>query len=220
MLYLFDIDGTLISPGPAARKAINQAIENYTDVPPKLQLKDVAGMTDRLIVRNAILKAGKVVTSPVVIDKIVNDYLNLFERMYLESDGAYVYNDAIALLQQIKQKGHSVGLLTGNAERGAKIKLGRFDLFNQFPFGAFAEDGESRNELPVAAKRKADKYYNKIFKYSDIVLIGDTVEDAIAARVNGCKSIIVCRQPEWYDEIANAGADLIVDSLDDLAIKI
>ena len=47
-LYLFDIDGTLISPGPAARKAINSAIENYTDVPPNLQLKDVAGMTDRI----------------------------------------------------------------------------------------------------------------------------------------------------------------------------
>lgn len=220
MLYLFDIDGTLISPGAAARKAISQAIENYTDIPPNLQLKDVAGMTDRLIVRNALLKAGKVVTSQEVINNIVNDYLYMFERTYLESDGAFVYNDAIVLLHQIKQKGHSVGLLTGNAERGAKIKLGRFELFNQFPFGAFAEDGESRNELPVAAKLKAEKYYKIMFKFSDIVLIGDTVEDAIAAKINGCKSIIVCRRPEWYDEIANAGADLIVDSLDDPAIKI
>ncbi len=219
-LFLFDIDGTLISPGPSARKAINQAIENFTGIPPNLHIKDVAGMTDRLIVKNAILKAGKVGISPEVINKIVNDYLYLFERIYLESDGAFVYNDAIVLLQQIKQKGHSVGLLTGNAKRGAKIKLGRFDLFNQFPFGAFAEDGESRNELPVSAKRKAEKYYNRTFDFSDIVLIGDTVEDAIAAKINGCKSIIVCRRPEWHDEIANAGADLIVNSLDDPAIKI
>ena len=219
-LFLFDIDGTLISPGPSARKAINQAIENFTGIPPNLQIKDVAGMTDRLIVKNAILKAGKVGTSPEVINKIVNDYLYLFERIYLESDGAFVYNDAIVLLQQIKQKGYLVGLLTGNAERGAKIKLGRFDLFNQFPFGAFAEDGESRNELPVSAKRKAEKYYNKTFDFSDIVLIGDTPEDAIAAKVNGCKSIIVCRRQEWYDEITNAGADLIVENLDDPAIEI
>ncbi len=60
----------------------------------------------------------------------------------------------------------------------------------------------------------------KTYKFEDIVLVGDTPEDAIAAKVNGCKSIIVCRRKEWYNDIVSAGADLIVDSLDDPAIKI
>jgi phosphoglycolate phosphatase-like HAD superfamily hydrolase len=61
---------------------------------------------------------------------------------------------------------------------------------------------------------------NQTYEYDEIILVGDTPEDAIAARVNGCKSIIVCRRQEWYDEIVKAGADLIVERLDDPRIKI
>ena len=81
-LYLFDIDGTLISPGPSARKAINQAIENYTGVPPNLQIKDVAGLTDRLIVKNALGKSRIDGDITEIITDIVNDYLTTFENTY------------------------------------------------------------------------------------------------------------------------------------------
>ena len=88
-LYLFDIDGTLISPGPSARKAINQAIENFTGIPPNLQIKDVAGLTDRLIVKNALLKNGTDGAITEVINNIINDYLTLFEDTYLDSKEAF-----------------------------------------------------------------------------------------------------------------------------------
>jgi len=220
MLFLFDIDGTLISPGPAARKAINRAIENFTGVPPNLQIKDVAGMTDRLIVKNALKKRGVNGDIDKIVDDIVNDYLVMFENTYLESTGAFVYEDALELVQTVKEKSFPLGLLTGNVRRGAQIKLNRFDLMKHFSFGAFGEDGATRSDLPIVARNRANKVLNKNFEYDEIVLVGDTPEDAIAAKVNGCKSIIVCRRQEWYDEIAMAGADLIVNSLDDPAIKI
>ena len=220
MLFLFDIDGTLISPGPAARKAINRAIENFTGVPPNLQIKDVAGMTDRLIVKNALKKRGVNGDIDKIVDDIVNDYLVMFENTYLESTGAFVYEDALELVQTVKEKSFPLGLLTGNVRRGAQIKLNRFDLMKHFSFGAFGEDGATRSDLPIVARNRANKVLNKNFEYDEIVLVGDTPEDAIAAKVNGCKSIIVCRRQEWYDEIAMVGADLIVNSLDDPAIKI
>jgi len=89
-----------------------------------------------------------------------------------------------------------------------------------FSFGVFGEEGETRSDLPIVARNRANKELNQNYKYDEIVLVGDTPEDAIAAKVNGCKSIIVCRRPEWYDEIVEAGADLIVESLDDPAVKI
>ena len=52
-----------------------------------------------------------------------------------------------------------------------------------------------------------------------MVLIGDTPEDARAAAVNGCRSVVVCRREEWYEDIINAGADLVVDSLRDPLIE-
>ncbi len=219
-LFLFDIDGTLLSPGPTARKAINRAIENSTGIPPNLQIKDVAGMTDRLIVKNALKKSGANGDINQVINDIINDYLTLFENSYLESTGAFVYEDALELVQKVKEKDIPLGLLTGNVKCGAQIKLNRFDLMRHFSFGAYGEEGATRSDLPIVARNRAKEVLGKSFEFEDIVLVGDTPEDAIAAKVNGCKSIIVCRRKEWYDEIAMAGADLIVNSLDDPAIVI
>lgn len=218
-LFLFDIDGTLISPGPAGRNSISKAIENYTGVPPNLQIKDVAGMTDKLIVKNALYKCGINGEIKSVIDDIVNEYVSLLEKSYSESDGAFVYDDSIALINKVKSKRIPIGLLTGNIKRGAKIKLDKFDLMKYFPFGAFADDGNTRNDLPIVAKNLAQELYNTKFNFENIVLVGDTPEDAIAASANGCKSIIVCRRKEWYDDIKDAGADLIVESLDEETIE-
>jgi len=219
-LFLFDIDGTLLSPGPSAREAINRAIENFTGVPPNLQIKDVAGMTDRLIVKNALEKCGKNGDATEVINKIINDYLTLFENTYFESDEALIYEDALELVHKVKENGLPLALLTGNVKRGAQIKLGRFDLMKHFSFGAYGDDGETRSDLPVVARNRAQEVFGKTYKFNEIILVGDTPEDAIAAKVNGCKSIIVCRRHEWYDDITRAGADLIVDSLNDPIINI
>ena len=219
-LFLFDIDGTLISPGPSARKAINQAIENFTGIPPNLQIKDVAGLTDRLIVRNALEKSGIDGDITEVITDIINDYLTLFENTYFKSKEAFVFEDALKLVYKVKEKSFPLGLLTGNVKHGAKIKLGRFNLMKHFSFGVFGDEGETRNDLPIVARDRAQKILAKTYEFDEIVLIGDTPEDAIAAKVNGCKSIIVCRRQEWYDDIVKAGADLIVERLDDSRIKI
>ncbi|MCK4903334.1 MAG: HAD family hydrolase [Candidatus Marinimicrobia bacterium] len=219
-LYLFDIDGTLISPGPSARKAINQAIENFTGIPPNLQIKDVAGLTDRLIVRNALEKCGIDGDITEVITDIIDDYLTLFKNTYFNSTEAFVFIDALELVHKIKESSLSLALLTGNVKRGAQIKLGRFDLMKHFSFGVFGDESETRNDLPIVAQNRAQEILGKTFQFDKIVLIGDTPEDAIAAKVNGCKSIVVCRRKEWYDDIVKAGADLIVDRLDDPRIKI
>ena len=217
-LFLFDIDGTLISPGPAARGAINKAIEEFTGTPPNLQIKDVAGLTDRLIVRNALVK-NESKFGESTVDNIVQRYLELFEKRYAESDGAFVYDDSLILVEKVINRGINLGLLTGNMQRGADIKLGKFDLIKHFEFGAFADDGLTRNDLPEAAKRIAENLYNVQYKYEEIVLVGDTPEDAIAAKTNNCKSIVVCRREEWYEDIVKAGADLVVTSLDDPIIE-
>ncbi len=76
-------------------QSINQAIENFTGIPPNLQIKDVAGMTDRLIVKNALMKAGTNGDISEVIDDIINDYLEMFKNTYFESNDAFVYEDAL-----------------------------------------------------------------------------------------------------------------------------
>src|SRR6202023_2482756 len=49
----------------------------------------------------------------------------------------------------------TLGLLTGNLERGARLKLAPPDYNRYFPFGAFGSDSADRYELPAVAVTRA-----------------------------------------------------------------
>ncbi|MCK4578080.1 MAG: hypothetical protein KAU50_04775, partial [Candidatus Marinimicrobia bacterium] len=57
-LILFDVDGTLLSPGPAPRLALAEAISDFLGSGVDLDFHDVAGYTDPVIVRNALSRNG------------------------------------------------------------------------------------------------------------------------------------------------------------------
>ena len=53
-LFLFDIDGTLISPSNIARKLLDKILIDQFGKSPNLKYEDVAGSTDLLIIENAL----------------------------------------------------------------------------------------------------------------------------------------------------------------------
>ena len=60
----------------------------------------------------------------------------------------------VELVAALAESGEvALGLLTGNWERGARIKLAPFDLNRYFPFGAFGDDQLHRRGLPPVAWR-------------------------------------------------------------------
>ncbi|MFC1549768.1 HAD family hydrolase [Candidatus Neomarinimicrobiota bacterium] len=219
-LYLFDIDGTLLSPGPSARKSLNKAIQNNTGKRSDLQIVDVAGLTDQLIVRNVLQKQKYNGNINQKTEEILSEYLNTFKIAYASSSHPFIYQDALKLLIKIEKSGNVVALLTGNTEIGAQIKLGRFNLINRFAFGVFGNDGMTRMELPVVAYKRAQEILNQEISFNDMVIIGDTPNDARIANGNGCESIIVCRRPEWRKEILKYKPTFVVEQLDDKKIII
>lgn len=70
-----------------------------------------------------------------------------------------------------------LGLLTGNVEPGARIKLTPPHLNHFFPFGAFGSDSSDRTELPPIALRRAREMFGGDFAARDIVIVGDSVYD-------------------------------------------
>ena len=67
-LFLFDIDGTLISPGSISRGLLSNAISKEINGKSiELGYDDVAGSTDRSIIRNALvtLDYGGIVSEEV-----------------------------------------------------------------------------------------------------------------------------------------------------------
>src|SRR5262250_2616011 len=126
-LVLFDIDGTLLSAGRVARDAILLSLQtsfgwSYTPDHEDRGKFDFSGKTDPQIVRE------------LVLDEVGAER---FERHLLP--GTVTPKPGIAaLLERLAAEPRvTLGLLTGNLERGARLKLAPPDFNRYFPFGAF-----------------------------------------------------------------------------------
>ena len=199
-LFLFDIDGTLISPGGVSRGLLAKAVTEKTGEKVHLGYNDVAGYTDRSIVRNALLKMNQTITA-ALLDRIFQYYFSLMKSEFMVSKDPFVYQDCVDFLDKVQNAGHAVCLLTGNMKAVARIKLEKFDLWRRFDFGVFAEDTKDKLAMPRLAKKRAWTVWQKTYRYDQMVVVGDTIQDAKAGIGNGCKTVIVCRKREKWDDI-------------------
>ena len=219
-LFLFDIDGTLLSPGPVSRRTLDRVIADLLGQSPDLQYEDVAGSTDPIIVQRALRKIG--------VDggefnewtsKVITEYLKRLPAVFDEADEPFVYDDTLILLASILEQDNAVGVMSGNMQAAAEIKLAKFDLLQKFPFGIYADETDDRSAMPIIARERAWDVYHEAFRLADMIIIGDTDADAKAAADNGCKSIIVSRRKETWLKAEAAGASLVVSSLADVDLE-
>ena len=218
-LFLFDIDGTIISPGNVGRKLLDKIFLDNFNRTPNLKYEDVAGSTDPIIVEKGLLKIGEKKPLSQSIEFILKLYQKSLETVFNKSNKPFVYSDSLDLLDKVKKNGHFFGLLSGNLARAAKIKLKKFDLWEQFSFGVYGEDALTRDDLFWVAREKAWDKFEESFRFEDIILIGDTEADAHAAYVNGAKSIIVSRRPDKINILKKSNATILVDDLSKVNIN-
>ena len=123
----------------------------------------------------------------------------------------------VAVLDALKARDDiAVGLLTGNFERGAAIKLGYFQLWSRFTFGAFGDLHVNRRDLVPVARAHADRLHRASVAASNVVVIGDTPLDIDCAHAHGARSIAVATGPFTGSDLSQAGADLGLDTLEDV----
>jgi len=215
-LFLFDIDGTLISPGSVSRGLLAKSISQETGESVELGYNDVAGFTDRSITRNALAKLDQGgMVSERLLEKILDRYIKSMATEFLSSDLPFVYEDCIQLLDAVEKAGHATCLLTGNMKVISKIKLEKFGLWDRFKFGVFADDAEEKSSMPRLARERAWDVLEESYRLENMVVVGDTVQDAVAANENGCQSIIVCRPNGNWKIIESANPTYLVNDLSD-----
>ena len=219
MLFLFDIDGTLLNTGGLSRQILDQVIEKHTGDSPNLDYSDVAGFTDPAIIRTSLRKLG---FEDQILSKyhwlIMDEYPKALEKQFSYSDLPHLYDDAANLLVKIIENKHCIGLITGNLKSCAETKLKQFGIWDAFPFGVFGDDTDLKSDMPWLTRERAWEVYGESFRYDQIVIVGDTVQDCLAAKEYGCKSIIVCRNFDYREKIRNANPDYLVDNLGEIDI--
>ncbi len=214
-IALFDIDGTLIHCGGAGRNAMERT---FADL---LGRSDVGafnygGMTDRAIVREATRAAGRH-DDDTTLDALLARYLGHLETELANGERFRVLPGVVALLDALLAHAHvAIGLGTGNLEIGARLKLGRGNLWHRFAFGGYGSDHEDRGRLLAAGASRGAEKLGRALHEARVVVIGDTPRDIAAARAIGAEVIAVATGGFGAEDLAHA--DLVVETLDDARV--
>lgn len=212
-LLLFDIDGTLIDTGRAGTRALDKVFFNLFGLRDAFKGIRMAGKTDIQIIRECLRVHG-IPDSNGEIDGVVGIYIDLLNEE-IENPWRSVMPGVVDLLETLKADGIPMGLLTGNIEEGARIKLNALGLNHYFPSGAFGSDHEDRDMLlPIAVERFSALGIN--IPPEKCIVIGDTPRDVRCAMVHGASCIAVSTGSYNREALMEAGADLVLESLENL----
>src|SRR5438105_28204 len=158
-LILFDIDGTLLSTNQAAKRAFRRTLLSVYNETGPIDTHSFDGKTDPQIARELLRLAGMPDASiEAGFARFWPAYVASLEQELSEPHTRLtVYPGVPELLERLfaAQNDAVVGLLTGNVEAAATLKITAAGLANQFRVGAFGSDAEARNELPAIAVARA-----------------------------------------------------------------
>jgi phosphoglycolate phosphatase len=191
-LVLFDIDGTLLNSGGMGRAAMQKALGQIFGSPGNPSYR-YDGKTDKQIVREVMKMEGH---SDAHIDSRMEKLVQVYLEGLREAAKSGKFNirplDGIPeILDALEERDDVIlGLLTGNVEPGARIKLKAAGIDpDRFKINAFGSDHEHRPELPAIARRRAGESLGIELAGERLVVIGDTPADIECGRSLGARAI-------------------------------
>jgi len=215
-ILLFDIDGTLLLSGRAGYRALTRAFEDLFGVARGFDHVPVAGMTDDLILTDALARAG-VTADGEARARFHRRYCALFaDEIHFPGPRKGLMPGVSALLERLSHLDQiRCGLVTGNFAEPAQIKLRHFDLWHFFHFGAYGDDAPVRDALVPIAVQRAGRDGVRVHAAADVVVIGDTPLDVQCAAAAGARSIAVATGSYEEDALRQADAHAVLPDFSD-----
>jgi len=218
-LVLFDIDGTLLTVNSINRRILADALKEVYGTEGSTSTHNFAGKMDSVIIYEVLQSVG-------MSDSVIAEKFDKAKQTYIEMFLLHARLSDIILMDGIRNlldelSAHSevmLGLLTGNFEASGRQKLLLPEINHYFPFGAFADDAGSRNELPPVAVEKAYQLTGRRFSENDIIIIGDTEHDIACARVLNAKSIAVATGTYSAEELKKHNPHVLYENLTETPI--
>ncbi|WP_435193187.1 HAD family hydrolase [Streptomyces sp. NRRL F-5630] len=218
ILVLWDIDRTLLYAGDTDRLVYREVFRTVVGRPAtKLPAKGT-GVTMPVAVRellaaNGVPKVDRV--APLVVARLPAALRR--HRAELLRDG-HLMPGAVEALAAVRADADLVpSIVTGNLRESAEIKLAAFGLtdYLEIPLGGYASDDPHRPALVRIAQDRAERAHGHPFTRANTVIIGDSFQDVRTGREGGARVIGVASGTTAAEDLAEAGADHVIDDLTD-----
>lgn len=227
-VVLFDVDGTLVTLGDtlnAEAWAYGFEALGFADASPSMVPH--AGFTDLQTAEVVLRHCGVDEASAEAIARQVLEQKDkrltelVHERIELDGHDAARLSalpGAQDLVARLQRDEVLVGLITGNSEYSAKIKLIRagFALV-WFKIGGYGDQVRERSAAVAAAINQAQCQMRGL-RRDEIAVIGDTELDIQAGRANGVRTVAVASGRHPRARLEQVSPDLLVDSLSDAQV--
>lgn len=212
---LFDIDGTLLVTGGAGAVAWQRAFRELHGIDADIEEHTHAGMTDpeiaAIVFREVIGRDGSEAERAAAIA----GYLGHLGDAVAESDGYRVMPGIEALLPRLVERGVLLGIVTGNIESAAHLKLARADLNHFFAFGGYGSDSSDRTELTKRAVERGGTVSGSLLDLAATIGVGDTPRDVTACHGAGIRVVGVATGSYGLEQLREAGADWALATVTD-----
>ncbi len=204
-VFLFDIDGTLVSAQGMGGKAFRRAVYELTQFELPWQTRDFAGMTDAGLFRR-VLSEQNLPHDAATITRLAQMYHDYLEANLAEKPALVLPGAGELVSEMVSQSEIRIGLLTGNTRRGSELKLA--SLWQHFDFGFYGDNHVERTDLGVFAREQVTAEFGA---HVAITIIGDTPNDIACARAAGAECIAVATGAYSAHELT--AADRVLASL-------
>jgi phosphoglycolate phosphatase len=210
---LFDIDGTLIDTGGAGAASWRLAFDELYGIPADIGRFTDAGMTDPDVARTTFEAVLGREPDRRELSRLFERRLHFLHATVAESEHYRVLPGAEELLLRLIEDGYLLGLVTGNLEAAAHIKLHRAHFNRFFSFGGYGSDSNDRAELTRVALRRASLVFGEPVSAAQAIAVGDTPRDVEGAHAAGIACVGVGSHHFTADQLRDAGADYVISAL-------
>ena len=216
-LVLFDIDGTILLTAGAGRRAIVAALSAEVGRSEAFDRIRFDGKTDPQIVAEMLEAVGEADPREAErVARLCHAYVGHLEtELGRPTTRTAVMPGVLPLLDRLEARDDVVlGLLTGNIERGAALKLrsGGIDPA-RFRVGAYGSDAAHRPHLPEIAARRAAPFFGRAPSGSEVVIIGDTPADIQCGQEIAARAIAVATGAYSVSDLAACGPHAVFTDL-------
>jgi phosphoglycolate phosphatase-like HAD superfamily hydrolase len=209
VLYLFDIDGTLLHAHGSGRGAFDAVMAERHGIADASSGIRYGGKTDPAIVDEIFAaRLGRPATE-AERSAFLDAYVPRLRAMLAEQ-GVQVLGGVVETLGFLATQPVRLGIATGNIRAGADAKLEAAGLERWFDCGGYGCDSPVRAELVATAIQRGREGR----EVHEVIVVGDTIHDIAAARACGATACAVATGADPADKLAHA--DVVLRSMSEL----